>query len=130
MRLHKPARREFSSFGVFLRSPPPLRSDSAYEYRILLVHTLPPASPESRSAAVDTMVAALRIPTIFEFDTLYNLDPIIAVRDHELFPLIQIFLRNGLPEFREWTNNHSAVLETYRTFPFVICLHSADERFR
>ncbi|KAG6373798.1 hypothetical protein JVT61DRAFT_5943 [Boletus reticuloceps] len=88
--------------------------DIAYEYRILLVHTIPSSTPESRSAAIDTILAALRIPTVFDFDTLYNLDPIIAVRDHELFPLIQIFLKNGLPEYRTWVNDHSALLETYR----------------
>jgi hypothetical protein len=109
----------FLFFGVFLRSLPPLRRESAYEYRILLVHTLPSSSPESRSAAIDTIVAALRIPTVFDFDTLYNLDPIIAVRDHELFPVIQIFLRNGFPEFRAWADAHAAVLESYRAFLFV-----------
>jgi translation initiation factor 3 subunit M len=90
------------------------KSDSAYEYRILLVHTLPSSSPESRSAAIDAIVAALRIPTVFDFDTLYSLDPIIAVRDHELFPLLQIFLKNGFPEFRAWADGHSAVLETHQ----------------
>ncbi|KAF8548255.1 hypothetical protein OG21DRAFT_1423411 [Imleria badia] len=90
------------------------KAESAYEYRILLVHTLPSSSPESRSAAIDTIVAALRIPTVFDFDTLYNLDPIIAVRDHELFPVIQIFLRNGFPEFRAWADAHAAVLESYQ----------------
>jgi len=90
------------------------KADSAYEYRILLVHTLPSSSPESRSAAVDTIVAALRIPTVFDFDTLYSLNPIIAVRDHEIFPLIQIFLRNALPEYRAWADSHAALLETYQ----------------
>lgn len=101
------------------RSLPSPRRDTAYEYQILLVHTLPSPSSECRSAAVDTIVAALRIPTVFDFDTLYNLDPIIAVRDHELFPLLQIFLRNGLLEFRAWADGHSALLETYRTFSFI-----------
>lgn len=116
IRLYKPVKRECSFFSVFLRSLPPLRRDAAYEYRILLVHTLPSSSPQSRSSAVDTIVASLRIPTIFDFDTLYNLDPIIAVRDHELFPLLQIFLKSGLPEFRAWVDDHSTLLETYRTF--------------
>ncbi|KAG8218990.1 hypothetical protein J3R82DRAFT_4733 [Butyriboletus roseoflavus] len=90
------------------------KADSAYEYQILLVHALPSSSPQGRSAAVDTIAAALRIPTVFDFDTLYNLDPIIAVRDHELFPLLQIFLRNGLPEFQAWADGHTAVFEIYQ----------------
>ncbi|KAH0840248.1 hypothetical protein J3R83DRAFT_1255 [Lanmaoa asiatica] len=90
------------------------KGDTAYEYRILLVHTLPSSSPQGRSAAVDTIVAALRIPTVFDFDSLYNLDPIIAVRDHEVFPLIQIFLRNGLPEFQAWADGHPTLFETYQ----------------
>ncbi|KAF9226872.1 hypothetical protein BS17DRAFT_728784 [Gyrodon lividus] len=86
----------------------------AYEYRIVYTLSLPPSSPESRSAAIDTIAAALRLPTIFDFDALYNLDAIIAVKDHELFPLLQIFLNNGFPEFRAWADSHSVVLQSYQ----------------
>jgi translation initiation factor 3 subunit M len=88
--------------------------ESAYEYRIVYTLSVPPSSPESRSAAVDTIVAALRLPSIFDFDALYNLDAVIAVKDHELFPLLHIFLNNGFPEFRAWADGHSAVLDSYQ----------------
>lgn len=99
---------------TLLCSPSTRRSNAAYEFRILLIHILPSSSPEARSAAIDAIVAALGIPTVFDFDTLYNLDPIIAVRDHGLFSLIQIFLRNGLSEFRAWLDSNPTLLETHR----------------
>ncbi|KAF9236231.1 hypothetical protein BU15DRAFT_77205 [Melanogaster broomeanus] len=88
--------------------------ESAYEYRIVYTLSLPPSSPESRTAAVDTIVAALRLPTVFDFDALYNLDAVIAVKDHELWPLLHIFLNNGLPEFCAWADSHAAVLDSYQ----------------
>ncbi|KIJ13258.1 hypothetical protein PAXINDRAFT_136201 [Paxillus involutus ATCC 200175] len=88
--------------------------ESAYDYRVLHTLSLPPSSPESQSAAVDTIAAALRLPAVFDFDALYNLDAVIAVKDHELFPLLQIFLNNGFPEFSAWADSHSDVLESYQ----------------
>ncbi|KAF8836001.1 hypothetical protein BDN67DRAFT_911957, partial [Paxillus ammoniavirescens] len=87
---------------------------SAYNYRILHTLSPPPSSPETQSAAVDTITAALRLPTIFNFDALYDLDAVIAVKDHELFLLLQVFLNNGFPEFSTWADSHSAALESYQ----------------
>ena len=80
---------------------------------MLYLQTLPLSSPEAAPAAVDTIAFALRLPTVFDFDPLFKLDPIIAVKDHALFSLLQIFLNNGLQEYTAWESANSGVLEKY-----------------
>ncbi|KAF9006663.1 hypothetical protein BDQ17DRAFT_1324641 [Cyathus striatus] len=78
-----------------------------------LAKSLPASSSEAKSAAVDLIATALRLPNIFDFDPLFKLDAIIAVKDNELFSLLQIFLNSELPEFRAWIQSHPTVAEKY-----------------
>ncbi|KIO12424.1 hypothetical protein M404DRAFT_123481 [Pisolithus tinctorius Marx 270] len=89
------------------------RPEKAYEYRLLYVHSLPPSSELRQSAAVDAIAAALRQPTVFDFEPLCKLEAVIAAKDHELFPLLQIFLNSGYPELTTWADNNTDVLDTY-----------------
>ena len=75
---------------------------------------LPPSSQEAQSAAVEAIASALRLPTIFDFDPLFKLDAILNITTHELYGLLEIFLNNGLSEFKAWQSNHSGVLEKFR----------------
>ncbi|KAI0650392.1 PCI-domain-containing protein [Trametes meyenii] len=85
----------------------------AYHYQLSYVRSLPPASPSAQEAAIDTVASALRLPSYFDFDSLFRLDAVIAAKDHELFALLQIFLNEGLPQYKAWTDSHSAVLTKY-----------------
>ncbi|KAI6034905.1 hypothetical protein F5J12DRAFT_3670 [Pisolithus orientalis] len=87
--------------------------EKAYEYRLLYVQSLPLSSELRQSAAVDAIAAALRQPTVFDFEPLCKLEAVIAAKDHELFPLLQIFLNSGYPELTTWADNNIAVLDTY-----------------
>jgi translation initiation factor 3 subunit M len=78
------------------------------------VRSLPASSELGKAAAVDTIAMALRLPSIFDFDPLFKLDPVIAVKDHELFSLLQIFLNGGLSEFSVWAGSHAGAFEKYR----------------
>lgn len=89
------------------------RPEKAYEYRLLYVQSLPLSSELRQSAAVDAIAAALRQPTVFDFEPLCKLEAVIAAKDHELFPLLQIFLNSGYPELTTWADNNIAVLDTY-----------------
>ena len=42
---------------------------------------------------MDAVAAALRMPSYFDFDALFRLDAVVAAKGHELFTLLQIFLR-------------------------------------
>lgn len=85
----------------------------AHQYLLLYVKTLPPSSQEAREAALAAIASALRLPTIFDFDPLFKLDAVLAVKDHELFGILQIFLNNGLSEFKSWVSGHPDTLEQY-----------------
>jgi len=85
----------------------------AYEYALLYAKSLPSGSTESVTAALDLITTALRLPTIFDFDSLLKLDSIIAQKDHELFSLLQVFLNDGLNEFLSWESSHPGAIEKY-----------------
>ncbi|KDQ64446.1 hypothetical protein JAAARDRAFT_28075 [Jaapia argillacea MUCL 33604] len=87
--------------------------ETAYEYSLSYVRSLPSSSPDAQSAAVEAISTALRLPTIFDFDPLFKLDAVIASKSHELFSLLQVFLNGGLPEFNAWTESHPDALGKY-----------------
>lgn len=88
--------------------------EAAYEFRLAYAQSLPPSSELRQSAAADAIAAALRQPSILDFEPLCKIEAVIAAKDHELFPLLQIFLNNGLAEVQAFADSHAAVLETYR----------------
>ncbi|KAJ7129261.1 PCI domain-containing protein [Mycena epipterygia] len=87
---------------------------TAYEYSLAYVRSLPVGSPTTETAAVETIATALRLPFIFDFDPLFKLDAVVAVKDHELFALLHIFLNDGLPQFKSWEESHPGALEKYQ----------------
>jgi translation initiation factor 3 subunit M len=87
--------------------------ETAYTHTLSYVRSLSPTSPSAQSAAVEAIAMALRLPTVFDFDPLFKLDAVVAVRDNELFSLLQIFLNDGLAEFRRWEESHPAAIQTH-----------------
>ncbi|KAI0775891.1 PCI-domain-containing protein [Trametes elegans] len=85
----------------------------SYQYQLSYVRSLTPSSPVAQAAAIDAISAALRLPSYFDFDSLFRLDAVVAAKDHELFSLLQIFLNEGLPQYKAWLDSHSGVLEKY-----------------
>ncbi|KAF9809857.1 hypothetical protein IEO21_07218 [Rhodonia placenta] len=87
--------------------------ETSYEYTISYVRSLSPSSPTAQAAAIDAIAAALRLPLLFDFDTLFRLDAVVAAKDHELFALLRIFLNDGLPEYKAWEESHPDALTKY-----------------
>ncbi|KAG6828491.1 hypothetical protein H0H92_007806 [Tricholoma furcatifolium] len=87
--------------------------ENAYEYELLYVQTLPSTTPAAKDGAANVIATALRLPNVFDFDPLFKLDAVISIKDHELYSLLQIFLSNGLPEFKAWADAHPGSLEKY-----------------
>jgi translation initiation factor 3 subunit M len=85
----------------------------AYEYSLSYVRSLPPNSSNAQDAAIDIIATALRLPLIFKFDPLFKIDAVVAAKDHELFSLLQIFVNDGLLEFKAWNESHHGTLEKY-----------------
>ncbi|KAF7355712.1 Eukaryotic translation initiation factor 3 subunit M [Mycena sanguinolenta] len=86
----------------------------AYEYSLEYVRSLPPGGPATEAAAVETIATALRLPFVFDFDPLFKLDAVVAVKNHELFSLLQIFLNDGLPQFKAWEEANAGSLQKYQ----------------
>jgi translation initiation factor 3 subunit M len=86
----------------------------SYQYTLSYIRSLPPNSEIGKSAALDVITTALRLPHIFDFDPLFKLDAVIAVKDHELFSLLHVFLNEGLSQFRTWEGSHPGAFENYR----------------
>lgn len=63
------------------------------------------------------------MPTVFDFDALFKLDAVVAIKEHELFSLLQIFLSGNLPEFKAWSSSHPQTLEKHRKCSFLRLLH-------
>ncbi|KAI0089175.1 PCI domain-containing protein [Irpex rosettiformis] len=83
----------------------------SYQYQLSYVRSLPAAS--SQSDALDLVASALRLPSVFDFDALFRLDAVIAAKDSELYSLLQIFLNDGLTEYKTWEGSHAGVFDQY-----------------
>ena len=90
-----------------------LPRQAGYEFLGLYLRSLPPTSSAAQEAAVRLIATALRLPTVFDFDPLFKLDAVIAVKDHDLFSLLQIYLNDGLVEFYAWETSHPSAFEKY-----------------
>ncbi|KAH9833674.1 PCI-domain-containing protein [Rhodofomes roseus] len=86
---------------------------TSYDYTLSYIRSLPSDSPVAQAAAVDAIAAALRLPSLFDFDTLFRLDAVVAAQDHELFSLLRIFINEGLPEFQAWAGSHADAFAKY-----------------
>jgi translation initiation factor 3 subunit M len=93
-------------------------SELSYDYSIIYVRSLPPKSESTTSAAIELVAQALRLPIIFDFDPLFNLDAVVALKGHEIFELLQIFLNDGLKEFKSWAEAHDGAFAKYSKLSF------------
>ncbi|KAL9713095.1 hypothetical protein Ac2012v2_004336 [Leucoagaricus gongylophorus] len=89
------------------------QASTAYQYSLSYVRSLPSNSPTAQTAAIETISTALRLPDLFDFYPLYKLDAVIAMKDHELFALLQVFLNGGIPELKHWQEKHPGSAEKY-----------------
>jgi len=90
---------------------------TSYEYSLLHVRSLPSSSEAGQAAAVEAITVALRLLSFFNFDSLFRLDAVLNLKNHELFSLLMIFLNDGLPEYQAWEKSHPGVLEKYQITP-------------
>ncbi|TFY82705.1 hypothetical protein EWM64_g1301 [Hericium alpestre] len=86
---------------------------TSYHYKVSWVRSIDAFSPEAHSAAIDLIAASLSSSTIFDFDSLFKIDAIVAQKDHELFQLLQIFVNNGVEELKAWQASHPGAAENY-----------------
>ncbi|KAE9409790.1 PCI-domain-containing protein [Gymnopus androsaceus JB14] len=102
-----------SIVDAYTKSNQPSSSTKCYEYSLSYIRSLPPTSEAANAAAVKVIASALCNPNIFDFDPLFKLDAVVAIKDHDIFSLLQVFLNDGLLEFQAWEKSHAGALEKY-----------------
>ena len=95
---------------------PSYRSTS-YQYLLTSLRNVPPNSPHPESDAIQAISTALKLPSVFDFDTLFKIDAIIKLQGHELFSLLRVFLSGGLEDYKKWESEHSGSVEKYGDYP-------------
>jgi translation initiation factor 3 subunit M len=88
--------------------------DLSYQFLLSYVRSIPASSPSAQNAGLEAVAAALRQPSVFDFDPLFKLDAIIALKGHPLFALLQIFMNHGLTEYQSWAASNSSSLDEYK----------------
>ncbi|KZV94255.1 hypothetical protein EXIGLDRAFT_767316, partial [Exidia glandulosa HHB12029] len=89
------------------------QKDAAYSYLLDRLRLIPASSPEAEAATLETISAALSIPSVHDFDTLAKVDAVQSAKDHPLFALLKIFMLDGVKEYLVWAEANAAVLEQY-----------------
>ena len=74
------------------------------------------ASAGRKDAAVATTVAALKIPTVLNFDCLVNERSIKDLKEEPLFALLLIFVKGNVSDYLAFSNSNSSILEMHGRF--------------
>jgi translation initiation factor 3 subunit M len=91
---------------------------TSYQYLLTSLRNLPPNSPHAESSAIQAISASLKLPSVFDFDTLYKIDAVIKLQGHELFALLRVFLSGGLEDYKKWESEHPGSIEKHGDYPY------------
>ncbi|KAF8514828.1 PCI-domain-containing protein [Hysterangium stoloniferum] len=86
---------------------------TSYSYMVSYLRTISPNSSKAEEDSLSVIATALRLPSIFNFDSLLKIDAVRVAKDHPLFSLLKILLGGGLAEYHEWLTTHEAVLNEF-----------------
>jgi len=86
-----------------------LHSAASYTYLLARLEVLPDTS-EAKQAAIDAVVAALRLQIGSDINKLLGSARLEAVRDHALYSLLQIVARGDLKDYKEWESRNKNIL--------------------
>jgi len=87
--------------------------DESYGYLLRHLQILSPDSPAASTAALETISAALRYGSVFNFDPLLKIDAVVNLKDHELIKLLRIFLSGGVSEYTAYEASHASTFDEY-----------------
>lgn len=69
-----------------------------------------PDTSDAKQAAIDAVVAALRLPIGSDINKLLGSGRLEVVKDHALYSLLQIVARGDLKDYKEWESRNKNVL--------------------
>lgn len=95
------------------------KGKDAYDWSVKYLSTFSEHVPsEDVDEAFTTCIESIRIPTVFRFDDLIQLNPIKKLRDHsnplyqKAFTLLQIFWQESAPALQRFEENNPDILKT------------------
>lgn len=86
--------------------------DTAFQYTLAYARSIPAASSSAEVAVLEAIVSALKLPSLFEFDSLFGLEGISRVQENPLYSLLEVFATKGISEYRTWAIANSSTLES------------------
>ncbi|KAF8530925.1 hypothetical protein JB92DRAFT_2854313 [Gautieria morchelliformis] len=87
--------------------------ETSYTYLVSYARSIPPTSSKAEAAALKVIATSLRLPSVFNFDSLLKVDSVMVVKDHQLFILLKILLQDGISEYRKWLETNEGILGEY-----------------
>ena len=93
--------------------PWPTCRETSYSYLLSRVESLPETSPDAKTAALDTIVATLRLPTVFDLNHLLKVKALQTVKDHPLFGLLRILLYGDLAQYKRWEVANTSTISDF-----------------
>ncbi|KAF8313156.1 uncharacterized protein EI90DRAFT_3144149 [Cantharellus anzutake] len=83
---------------------------TSYSYLFSRLEVLPDGSSEAEQAAIDVIIAALRLPTVFDLNKLLKTSRLEIVKDRPLFALLRIIAQGDLKDYKQWESGNQQVL--------------------
>ena len=87
--------------------------ETAFTYLQSYVQSIPTSSTAAKTAGLELIVSALRLPNSVDTDSLLKLENVQALQGHPLHTLIQLFSRENLDEYRKWQGENEASLKEF-----------------
>jgi hypothetical protein len=85
----------------------------AYGYLLQHLQILSPSSPSSRDAAIQSIVGALRMQSVFNFDELLKSKQTAALGDHGLLKLLNLLANGNMDEYMSWAVTGDPLLNEF-----------------
>jgi translation initiation factor 3 subunit M len=105
--------------------PASYQRETSYSYVLLHLQSIPAGSPNAQQGALEAIATALRLPSIFNFDSLLKIDALQSAKTHQLFALLKVFLNGELLEYKQWEASNASILDD---FGVLGSIHPGPER--
>lgn len=80
----------------------------AFEFLQTYLRFLDPAAPEAKEAAERTIATALRLPKVWEFDQLLQIQAVQSAKGTPAFELLRIFVGGDAKQYQSWLSSNAA----------------------
>lgn len=89
----------------------------ALEFFLLHLRLLTSTDAAAKEAAERTTAAALRLPRVFEFESLLQVPAVQALKDTPVFELLRVFVAGSFDDWEKWQGTNAAELQRLSKFP-------------